>query len=343
MLLSINQECTDFDHSNTSCARDTSLSPAQRTAATLRRRAVQPLWDDPAARDRRRVGLLGSPAVDGRCCSRFRDHPGWAAGAISCCGPVGPGVFGRSAQQTEFAGEVKMRCKGNSAAYVRRNTPLISRDSAAFMSYVQQEPRYTTSNVLDVDWSCGIIIQTICTLPLGDRGALEERQQTFEGPRAARRRHAEHATGKSRRFEVPRQRVLRPGRHGAGQVRDAAPRISRECVGRPYDRGIRCVAADILSGQDQLRGSGDRRPSAQEAWPARSTQSARRSRPSAKPPIPGLVQAGTGKATNPSQCSSLFKSKWPRANPFERASWPSRSGRNSISLYIQGRSSGQSR
>ena len=72
-------------------------------------------------------------------------------------------------------------------------------------------------------------------------------------------------------------RVLRSARHRAGQVRDAAPRIGREGVGDQCDRRVRGVEADLLSDQSQLRGSGDRRISAQEAGPARSTQGAGRS------------------------------------------------------------------
>ena len=67
--------------------------------------------------------------------------------------------------------------------------------------------------------------------------------------------------------------------------------------------------------KSQLRGGGDRRVGAQEAGPARPAQAAGRS------------------------AGSLSKSKWLRASRFERASWPSRSGRNSISMSTRGRSS----
>ncbi len=41
-------------------------------------------------------------------------------------------------------------------------------------------------------------------------------------------------------------------------------------------------------------------------------------------------------------CWRLFKSNWWRASPFERASWPGKSRRNSTSMSTRGRSSGRS-
>ena len=39
------------------------------------------------------------------------------------------------------------------------------------------------------------------------------------------------------------------------------------------------------------------------------------------------------------RCWHLSRSNWSRASPFERASWPSRSGEDSISMSTRGRSS----
>ena len=82
---------------------------------------------------------------------------------------------------------------------------------------------------------------------------------------------------KVQRSEIPRQRVLRPPRHRAGQVRDAAPRFGRECVGRPRNGRIRRIEADVLSDQGQLRRSGDRWVRAEEAGATRPSQAPGRS------------------------------------------------------------------
>ena len=168
-----------------------------------------------------------------------------------------------------------MTCKENSAAYVSGTTPHLAEVSAVIVNKYRHEPCFATSYVLDIGWICGIITKT-CGLPsLGDCGACEERQQAREGPSVARRRHAEPGTGEGPRYEVLRQRVLRRERHRAGQIRDAASRIGRECLGRQCDRGIRRVAANLLPGQNQLRGIWDRRSGAQEAGSAWPSQAAR--------------------------------------------------------------------
>lgn len=106
----------------------------------------------------------------------------------------------------------------------------------------------------------------------GDRGARQERQQAGQDPGPRRRGRAESGTWKGPGSEVPRGRVLRSARHRAGQVRDAAPRIGRECVGNECHRRVRCVEADLLSDKGRLRGGGDRRIGTQEAGSARSTK-----------------------------------------------------------------------
>ena len=167
---------------------------------------------------------------------------------------------------------------------------------------------------------CGIIKETIGKRFWEIAVPAKKRQQASQDPGPARRGRAE--LRHRRRSSDPKfheQRVLRSARHRAGQVRDAAPRIGREGVGGQCDRGIRRVEADVLSEQGQLRGSGDRRPGTQEAGSARPAQTAGRST--------GVYPRAT----------------WQRASPFERASWPSRSGRNSISMSTRGRSSEQSR
>ena len=125
---------------------------------------------------------------------------------------------------------------------------------------------------LDMYSYCGIIVITIGMPILGDRGAREKRQQASEGPCPPRRGHAEPSTREGPRSEIPRQRILRPPRHRAGQVRDAALRFGRECVGCQRNGRIRRVEADVLSDQGKFRRSGDRWARTEEAGTTRPSQ-----------------------------------------------------------------------
>src|SRR5258708_31751520 len=165
-----------------------------------------------------------------------------------------------------------MPCKGNCAASVKRNTP---QDMSTRDLHVNNYAIKSTRNgiiPLDLSSWCGIIITTIGMPILGDRGAREKRQPASEGPCPPRRGHTESGTREGPRSEIPRQRVLRPPRHRAGQVRDAAPRFGRECVGRPRNGRIRRIEADVLSDPGQLRRSGDRWVRAEEAGATRPSQ-----------------------------------------------------------------------
>jgi hypothetical protein len=124
---------------------------------------------------------------------------------------------------------------------------------------------------------CGIIVNTngkpICEV----HSAQEERRKECEGSGPSRRGSVELGTGEGSRCEIRQQRVLRSARHRAGQIRDAAPRNRREGLCGQRDGGIRRVETNVLPDQDQLRGSGDRRPGAQEEGSARSAQTSGRS------------------------------------------------------------------
>jgi len=64
-----------------------------------------------------------------------------------------------------------MKCKGNSAANVSRNTPLESGDGAASPYFFQDVSKCITLLALDIRCSCGIISRTIGKPIRGDRGA----------------------------------------------------------------------------------------------------------------------------------------------------------------------------
>ena len=160
--------------------------------------------------------------------------------------------------------------------------------------------------------ACGIIVDTIGKPICGVHGAKEERRKECEGPGPSRGGSVELGTGEGSRCEIRQQRVLRSARHRAGQIRDAAPSNRREGFGSQRDGGIRRVKADILPDQDQLRGSGDRWPGAQEARSARAAQTSGRS--------VGVYSRATGGGR------SLF----------QRASWPGKSRRISTSMSTRG-------
>lgn len=169
-----------------------------------------------------------------------------------------------------------MKCKGNSAAYVRINMPLERKECANYPNYVGRESSHATLCVIDRHCICGIIDTTIGKPIRGDRGARQNRQQAGQNPGSGRRGHAECGSREGSRSEVPGWRILRSARYRAGQVRDVTPSIGREHVRYQCNRGVRGLEADILPDQSQLRGSGNRRVGAQETGSARTTQGARR-------------------------------------------------------------------
>ncbi len=168
-----------------------------------------------------------------------------------------------------------MSCKANCAAHVNLNTPQRKPTRRPCSVYCATSNTLNTI-FLDMNPVCGVIMITVGRLILGDRGARKERQQASEGSGPPRRGYVEPCTRQGPRSEIPRQRVLRPPRRCAGQIRDAAPRVARECVDRQRNGRIRCVEADVLSDQGQLRRSGDRRARAEEAGTTRPSQAPRR-------------------------------------------------------------------
>src|SRR5260370_6605247 len=214
--------------------------------------------------------------MDRCCCPRSRDRSWREAGAFPSNGLAGTCLLGRSAQWIRSAGGAQMKCKANSAADVKETTPLLLEECESSLYGVWRESKYPTLWAVDSCYKCGIIMPTIGKPIRGDRGARQEPQQAGQDPGPRRRGRAESGTWKGPGSEVPRGRVLRSARHRAGQVRDAAPRIGRKCVGDQCDRRVRSVEADLLSDTSQLRGSGDRRLGAEEAGSARSTQGAGR-------------------------------------------------------------------
>src|ERR1035438_4104599 len=103
----------------------------------------------------------------------------------------------------------------------------ISQRRGLYMNYSATISKEHGIILLDMYSICGIIVITIGMPILGDRGAREKRQPASEGPCPPRRGHTEFGTREGPRSEIPRQRVLRPPRQRAGQVRDAAPRFGR--------------------------------------------------------------------------------------------------------------------
>lgn len=120
---------------------------------------------------------------------------------------------------------------------------------------------------------CGVFIHTtlICQF-LGDQFARKERQQALQGPGPLARGHFEFRTREGHRPKVPRKRVLRSARSGAGQVRDVASRLCRERAGDRRRRRVWGLQADVLSGQGKLRRSRDCGAGTQETRPSRPAQ-----------------------------------------------------------------------
>jgi len=158
------------------------------------------------------------------------------------------------------------------AASVKIMTPHNGAKCASSSRKRRCKSDYTTQYVLDIGCKSGIITETFGKPILGDCSGRQERQQEPQSPGPARRGHVESCAWEGPGSEVPRWRILRSARHRAGQIRDAAPCIGGKCIGDQRDRGIRRIKADILPDQGQLRRSGDRWPSTQEAGATRSAQ-----------------------------------------------------------------------
>jgi len=193
-----------------------------------------------------------------------------------------------------------MERKANSAACVSINTPQKDGAIARKPREHSQKSSQSTSFSLEMHLSCGIIAIT--------RGR-KERSQESQTPGPDRRGDAESSAGEDQGSKIPRRRVLRPSRHRAGQIRDAAPRIGRESTGDRRNGGIRRIQADVLSGQGQLRRSGDRRAGAQEAGPTGPAQGAGRSA-AVYPGTSGCWQAYSGPSTGQTD-SEKISSRYP--------------------------------
>src|SRR5438093_208574 len=149
-----------------------------------------------------------------------------------------------------------MRCKANCAACVRVKMPHpTAGTSACKVDCLAQMARMSTKYLLDKGSLCGVFILTSAmTQLLGDRGALKGRQQALlQGRCPLGRGHVECRTRKGQRSEIPGKRVLRSARHRAGQVRDVAPSVRRQCAGDGRRRGVWSLQADVLSDQSKLR------------------------------------------------------------------------------------------
>src|SRR5271154_2962880 len=105
---------------------------------------------------------------------------------------------------------------------------------------------------------CGINILTFMPLrTLGALGASKAQQQALKGGCSPRRGYAQSDPRECARSKVWGKRVLRSARRRAGQVRDAASRLHRQCVGDGGFRRVWRVQTDLLSGQGELRCRGD--------------------------------------------------------------------------------------
>src|SRR4029077_7284574 len=134
--------------------------------------------------------------------------------------------------EDQVAGEAKMRCKVNCAATVNINMPHWREIKTMPVSRLwPMSATIYNAKSLDMADMCGIIIDTIGRSILRDYDAHEERPQASEVSGSPRGGDVEPGAPEGARYEVSRQRVLRPPRRRAGEVRDATPRVSRECVG----------------------------------------------------------------------------------------------------------------
>src|ERR1700730_10353392 len=92
-----------------------------------------------------------------------------------------------------------MSRKANFAAHVRLNRPRASDSDAVIVKHNRGVSNYTTQHHLDAPWICGIITETIGKRILGDRGALQKRQQACQGSGPVRGGHAESGAGEGPR------------------------------------------------------------------------------------------------------------------------------------------------
>lgn len=139
-------------------------------------------------------------------------------------------------------------CKANYAAGVK---PIMSQGCHGddLNSYIKAI--YETiagRNYLDNSAGYGVFFVTCWLVRLGTRHETGSGNQSQD---SRRRRGAQPPSGADSRSEVSRSGVLRPDRSGAGQIRNAAPRIGRwHFDNRCHDR-VWGVTADLLSGQGQ--------------------------------------------------------------------------------------------
>ena len=117
------------------------------------------------------------------------------------------------------------------------------------------------------------------------------------------------------RPEVPGERVLRPARSGASEVRDAAPRIGRQRRRSP----TRPASTGSLARPTTRPGRASMRPGSQGSFRRRGARAGRTS--------------SKGRSWRSSRSSSSLASR------SAHASWRSRSGRSSRWTSIRGRSS----
>ena len=129
-------------------------------------------------------------------------------------------------------------------------------------------------------------VNRLTVKPLGALGAGEARQQALKGGCPPRRGHAQSDPLECARSKVSWKRVLRSARRRAGQVRDAASRLHRQCVGDGGFRRVRRFQADLLPGQGELRCRRDCGTGPKEAGPTRPPQDPRRG--------PGLPAGAAG-------------------------------------------------
>src|SRR5882762_11096789 len=96
------------------------------------------------------------------------------------------------------------------------------------------------ARVLDLVTHRGVIILTY--------HGHEDRPKEPEDQGSRRRRDVEPPPREGWRSEIPGQRLLRPLRRGAGQVRDAAAGRGRERLRHDRRRAIRRLTTDVLPG-----------------------------------------------------------------------------------------------
>lgn len=166
-----------------------------------------------------------------------------------------------------------MGCKGNCAACVKVNMTLIPHKDTGILDIISGRWLDIVEYLLDKSTISGLFILTILSHPhLGDRFGCQERQQALQGRGSLARGHVEFLTGKGHRPKVSGERVLRSARPSAGQVRDVASRLCRECSGDQRRRRIRSLQADVLSGQSKLQRCRDCRAGSEKTRPSRPPQ-----------------------------------------------------------------------